>query len=193
MSRSSRQDSEPAKARKPERLEIIRRMLLAGVPEWKIRRQLFEGFELPAIPAHVVDGFRVPASPAVFVQASKSTITKDFQDLASQFRGMHDDPDVAERVVGARLACLIRIAGAAEAEGKYHAAIRANEVVINLVSRRHTRWSRKGEEEAPPESAAGGVDDYEGMSDEELQAKLAEKRARAEELGLKVHAGGGGE
>lgn len=117
------------KAQRLERLEWIRRLLLEGVPEWKIRQRLRTGMNVAP------EG----APPKIF-KVSAATVTKDFADLGEEWRLLHDDPAVAERVAGAVVQRLTRIALAAEAAKRYTDAIRANALILRTVGIRHDRW-----------------------------------------------------
>lgn len=163
-----------SKLKRPERLELIRRMLIAGSPEWEIRRMLIAGINL--------DDGRI-------ARVSRGQAHKDLQEIGLAYQSLHDNPLVAERVVGACAERLTRIADKAEAAGNYHAAIRANVELVNIVARKSTRWART---QAPDVavSAGEGDNDYDNMGDDELRAELARKRARAEQLGLEVMQGG---
>ena len=160
------------KVTRAERIELIRRLLVMGTPEWQIRRTLTTGAKL--------DDGRV-------CKVTSSTVTKDLKEVGLQYRALHDSPLVAERVVGACAERLVRIADKAEVSGKYHAAIRANMALVELVSRTSTRWARGVEPEAeePAESAGGERNPREDMTTEELQAEIVAQRGR-----LKVIRGG---
>ncbi len=115
-----------------ERLEWIRRLLLAGVPEWKIRRSLVEGLNIAA-----------KGDPPRVFKVSMATAKNDFIIIGKEWRQLHDDPEVAERIAGAVLERLTRLALKAEAAGKYSAAIRANVMVMRYLGMRHDRWDRQ--------------------------------------------------
>lgn len=158
-----------------ERRELIRRLLVAGVPEWQIRRDIARGVRLE-------DGRTV--------QVGSETLRRDLEELGLEWRALHDNPQVVERVVGAALERLVRIADAAERAGSFHAAIRANQVIVDLLGRRSPRWARRPDES--PAISAGARKPYAELSDEELQRELAARRERTERLGLHVVAGGAG-
>ena len=147
---------------KAERLELIRRLLIAGRPDWEIRRDLTRGIALD-------DGRICKVSP--------STASRDLDDVGLAYKALHDNPLIAERVVGAATERLTRIADKAEAVGQFNAAIRANLALVDIVGRHHPRWSRRGDTSSSSEDERP-TDPYEDMSDEELRAELEAKRER---------------
>lgn len=144
-----------------ERLELIRQMLIAGIPEWEIKRELAKGVDMG-------DGRTC--------RVKRAQLQKDLNEIGLVWKTLHDDPMVVERVVGAVHTRLARIAHKAEDAKRYHEAIRANLAIVNIVSRRSTRWvaGAKAEEVAPTQEVET---ELERMSDDELRAKLAKERA----------------
>lgn len=167
---------------KEERLEVIRSLLVEGVPEREIRAQLRRGMTLP-------DG-RV-------IRVSDQTVSKDFRVVGEVYRRLHDDPDVQEAEVAGVLHRLRRIAVTAEKRGQYAPAIRANEAILRVVGHRSSRWNRAAEPDPaghvdePDLELARRARDLEALSDEELQAELGRTRERAMRAGLTVVPGGG--
>lgn len=151
------------KVSKAERIEIVRRLLVMGKPDWRIRRLIVAGIKLK-------DGRTF--------QATNATAQKYLDNVGLEYQQLADHPLVAERVVGCAVERLVRIADKAEAAGNYQAAIRANKTLIDVVGIRHAeRWGRKGVD-APVEVEAPGVDDYVGMTDDELRDGLERKVLR---------------
>lgn len=166
----------PGSVTRDERLDLIRRLLLEGTAEWRIKRLLLEGFTLP-------DGRTVKVgSTAVF---------NDLQAIGDDYRHLHDNPGVHERIAGVIFERLSRIALKAEAAGQFHAAISANSAILRLVGLRSTRW-RAAEPEAPTRPDEGeAVGELAELTDAELVARARATRARARALGLAVVDGEG--
>lgn len=168
---------------KEERLDVIRGLLVEGVPEREVRAQLRKGLPLP-------DG-RV-------IKVSDQTVTKDFKVVGAVYRRLHDDPDVQEAEIAGVLHRLRRIAVQAERRGQWMPAIRANIELARFVGIRSTRWSRASEPEPAPEVVeddgqwARRAAQLEGLDDAALQEELARTRERAVRAGLTVLPGGGG-
>lgn len=154
------------------RLELIRKLLIRGIPEWEIKQRLATGIELP-------DG-RV-------CKVKRVTCDRDLKAVGLEYQALHDNPLIAERVVGACAERLVRIADKAEAAGNFHAAIRANVALVDIVGRRSARWTRTADESSSRsagQSEAHGRERYQELSNVELQAELDTKRARVAHLRL---------
>lgn len=165
-----------------ERHEIIRQLLIEGVPEREIRARLKRGLPLP-------DG-RV-------VKVSESVITADFKAVGEAYRRLHDDPDVLEAEVAGVLHRLRRIAVQAEKRGAWMPAIRANIELARFAGIRSERWSRASEPtppavEDPDDVWARRAAELSALPDADLEREVAAARQRAVRAGLVVLEGGGG-
>lgn len=140
---------------KAERIEVVRRLIVNGEPDWKIRRMLVAGVKLP-------DGrsFKV----------NRATAHKYLDEIGLEYKALADSPLVVERVIGAAAERLARLADKAEAAGNYQAAIRANLALVDVVARRAPeRWGRRPVEQAAgAEVEAPGVTNYDDLDDAEL-------------------------
>lgn len=155
---------------KSERLELIRKFLIDGVPEWKIRKKLVDG---------------VFVGRTKIAKVSSDTARSDLKQIGLAYKALYDNPLVVERVVGACAERLARIADKAEANNNFNAAIRANLALVDIVARRTNRWAHKGhsledelvvtQEKKTP---------YDNMSDDELIEELERKRQRTASLKL---------
>ena len=150
-----------------ERIELIRRLLIEGKPEWEIKRMIRAG--------HVLDDGRI-------CKVSGRQLKDDLQAIGLQYRALHDNPLIVERVVGACVERISRIAHKAEEAGQYHAALRANQALIDIVSRRSPRWDRKGLQQLVEEPTAAELGEFERLSDAELLAEYKQRRARTAHL-----------
>lgn len=159
-----------------ERVDLIRRMFLEGLPEWKIREKLTTGLVL-------ADGRLVKISAQQF--------WRDVQAISQDFRRLHENPEWQEIVAGTILQRMIRISVKAESEGKYHAAIAAGRNAMLLLGMRTPRWKAQTEEDVLPPPVEGDDDDeLRAMTDDQLMAELGSTRERARALGLKLVSGG---
>lgn len=117
------------------RRELVKSLLIAGLSEPEIAARLAEG---------VAHGGRV-------IKAALRVVQADLQRIGEDWRGLHDDPEVTEREVGAIRERVRRIAGEAEraafpGDGKRadpamaRVALNANAFLLRLVQLRDARW-----------------------------------------------------
>lgn len=167
-----------------ERLEIMRNLLIEGVPERLIRRQLRQGLKLP-------DGRVLP-------RLSETTVARDLQEIGEAYRRLADDPAVQEAELAGVVHRLRRIALQAEKRGQFQAAIRANIELAKFVGMRSERWSRAADPAAPPVDVdpddvwARRAGELRELSDDDLVRELTSVRQRAARAGLDVLEGGRG-
>lgn len=117
------------------RRELVKRLLIEGLSEPEIAAQLAEGV----------------AYKGRTLKAALRVVQADLQRIGEDWRGLHDDPEVTEREVGAIRERVRRIATASERaafpeDGKRgdpamaRVALNANAFLLRLVQLRDARW-----------------------------------------------------
>lgn len=172
-----------------ERLEVVRRLLLAGGSVQAIARKLEQGVRLG-------DGR--------LLKVRAATTHADVRALGAEWRQLLDNPAVLEAYVGTSLDALRTIADRAlnatrqiEVRGpngesklvevpapNYHAAIRAHQAIVGIVGRVSARWRSR-------DDARGGSEEEEErevseLSDAELEERIRTKRAHLVLIGADV-------
>jgi hypothetical protein len=111
------------KLSKPERQQLVRDLVLAGVDDALIIDQFRTGWII-AEENSPLNGLRAKAHP--------ETIKRDLKAISRGYRARTRDVEADQRVTGAALERLARTAAAAESAGRYSAAIRAD---VQLLTR----------------------------------------------------------
>jgi hypothetical protein len=127
-----------------ERRQLVRQMLVDGFSEPTIKRRLAKG----------VDVNKGTGRAERLVRASSRTVSNDLKAIGSEWRKLHDDPEVQERVFGGIMERLSSLSRAAEDKGKFEAAIRAEMCKARLWGLRTPRWADAGKLQEQDEAAA---------------------------------------
>lgn len=116
------------------RRELVKSLLIAGLSEPEIAAQIGEGLTYKGRT----------------VKAALRVVQADLHRIGEDWRGLHDDPEVTEREVGAIRERVRRIAGAAEREAfpegrkgdpaMARVALNANAFLLRLAQIRSARW-----------------------------------------------------
>lgn len=165
------------------RCEWIKRMLIAGFAEATIVRKLAQGVNVAE-----------EGKPPLILQCTAKYTYQDLRRLGQEWRKLHDDPEVQERVFGGMLERLSHLSRAAEAKGDFNAAIRAEMARARLWGLRSPRWADAGRLQEQDDAAArvAAADDRQlverravqlaQLSDEELEQREAQLGQRVGHL-----------
>lgn len=190
-----------------EKRALIRRLLTEGFSEPTIVRQLAHGVDVrsqkeidAAVPPRIYNGADQrsqaeidAAVPPRILKCQPAMTYRHLQILGEEWRGLHDSPEVQERVFGATIEALQRIARKAEQAGKYQQAIHAWMSVARLYGLRSARWAEashmaaeggSGKAIAQDTALATRARELAALSDAELRTKLDELTTRTAHLRL---------
>lgn len=163
---------------RPERVELIRELLIGGTPEYEIRRMF------------TVDGVAMPAaSPytGLTIKIGERTLQRDFEEIGREFRKLYEDPEVAARFGAGSVQRMLRYQGDAAKAGQWGAVIRFEQVLLKLVGLlpRPVVAAAPAVVEAT-RTEAERLAELQAVSDDELLQRAASSRQRVEQLRLLV-------
>lgn len=154
-----------------ERREWIREAVARGWPEWRIYKVAREKFGV-----------------------TDRRIREDLHLLSEEFRRDHDDPQAQERAVGAIISRMLERARKLDEKGKHVEAAQVDMMLLKIWGFRSPRWSHQGEAQVnihgPAVVQTGGgrwtqlQRELEGLSDEELAARLEAAQRRLQGIGI---------
>ncbi len=168
-----------------EAVATARQLLIQGVSEWRIRRDFTRG-----VLCDTREGWPADLHGRT-LKFDERRVREILQRVGDDWLALTSDPMVHERMVGAVVERLSRIAAKAEADKQYGSAISANNAILRVTGAiGPTRFRRLAgvEPEVAPER--GAANPYAELTEDELKAQVAERRARLARYGLDVIDGG---